>query len=372
MTPRERLAKALNHQEPDRIPLDLGGVVTGITKIAHQRLRHYLGMDGEEKVIDKIQQLVRPEESILNFLQIDTRYVYMPAPKETGGRNLPGDIWEDEWGVKRKETEYYYEMIENPLNKASLEDLNKINYPDPHLPSRFEGLGEEVKRMYEETDYPVIVNVIGSVFEFSWYLRGYENFMTDLLINPGQACALMDRMLEFQMGLFEEILNRTGDYVAVVLCGDDIGTQKGPTISPDIYRKYIKPRQKKLYDMIKKKTKAKLFYHSCGGIYPFISDLIEIGVDILNPIQVSAEGMNTERLKKEFGKELIFWGGIDTQYILPYGSPKEVKDEVRHRIEDLAPGGGYVLNSVHNIQPDVPPENVVAMFDVARKYGCYR
>lgn len=374
MTHRERLRMALNHKEPDMIPVDLGGVVSGITKVAHQRLIEYLGIEKkeEEKIIDRVQQLVRPEEKVLNFLKIDTRYVYMPAPKEIQGRELPGDVWEDEWGIRRKKTAYYYDIVKSPFDEISLDDLNKVKWPDPHLPSRFEGLEEEVRRIYEETDYPVIVNVIGSIFEFAWYLRGYENFMADLLTNPRLACSIMDKMLEFQMALFEEVLNRTGDYVDVVLCGDDIATQRGPAISLELYRRYVKPRQKKLYDMIKQKTNAKLFYHSCGGVYPFIPDLIDIGVDILNPVQVSAEGMDTKRLKKEFGKEITFWGGIDTQHVLPYGSPKDVEEEVKRRIDDLAPGGGYVLTSVHNIQPDVPPENVVAMFEAVQKYGCYK
>jgi uroporphyrinogen decarboxylase len=373
MTPKERLRMSLNHKEPDRVPSDLGGVVTGITRVAHHRLLEYLGIEkrGSERIIDRIQQLVIPDEHILNSLHIDSRYVYMPAPKEIRGRDLPGDIWEDEWGVRRKKAAYYYDIVESPFSEASLDDLNKVSWPDPYLPARFEGLEEEVRRIQGRTDYPVIVNAIGSIFEFAWYLRGYENFMSDLLTNPRFSCALMDRMLEFQMGLFEEILERTGNYVDVVLCGDDIGIQKGPVISLQLYRKCIKPRQRKLYDMIKRKTKAKLFYHSCGSVYAFIPDLIDIGIDVLNPVQVSAEGMNTKRLKKEFGKEITFWGGIDTQHVLPYGSPGEVEDEVKRRLDDLAPGGGYVLGAVHNIQPDVPPENVVAMFEAGQKYGSY-
>lgn len=373
MTPRERLRMALSHKEPDRVPVDLGGVVTGITRVAHDRLLEYLGLGRSrgERVFDRIQQLVRPEDHILDFLHVDTRYVYMPAPQKVRGRELPEESWEDEWGVRRKRAAYYYDMVESPFSEASLDDLAKVTWPDPHLPARFEGLEEEVRRIYEKTDYPLIVNAIASIFEFSWYLRGYQNFMTDLLINPRFSCALMDKMLEFQIALFEEILRRTGDYVDVVLCGDDIATQKGPTISLELYRRYIKPRQRKLYDMIKRRTNAKLFYHSCGSVYAFIPDLIDIGIDVLNPLQVSAEGMNSKRLKKEFGKEITFWGGIDTQRVLPCGSPGEVEGEVKRRLNDLAPGGGYVLGAVHNIQADVPPENVVALFEAAQKHGCY-
>ncbi|MEA1964079.1 MAG: uroporphyrinogen decarboxylase family protein [Candidatus Aerophobetes bacterium] len=371
MKHRERLIESLNHKEPDRVPIDVGGITTGITEIAHRNLRQCLGIKGKEEIIDKIQQLVKPNEEILKKFGIDTRYIYLPAPEAIRGEDFPGDIWEDEWGVRRRKAAYYYDMIDHPLKEATVNDLKKIKWPDPHLPARFEGLEEETKRLYQETDYALIVNVTGSIFEFSWYLRGYENFMMDLIINPSFASALMDRMLEFQIGLFEEILNRVGKYVQVVQCGDDITTQNGPAISIEVYRKLVKSRQKKLFQFIKSKTDAKLFYHSCGSVYSFIPDLIEIGIDILNPIQVSAKDMETKRLKREFGKDISFWGGIDTQHILPFGSPAQVREEVKKRIDELAPGGGYILNSVHNLQADVPPENIVAMFETAIDYGKY-
>jgi len=371
MKHRERLIESLNHKEPDRVPIDVGGITTGITEVAHRNLRQYLRVKGKEEIVDKIQQLVRPNEEILKKFDIDTRYIYLPVPKVTEGKDFPGEIWEDEWGVRRKKTSYYYDMVDHPLKEATVDDLKKMKWPDPHLSARFEGLEEETKRLYQETDYAIIVNVTGSIFEFSWYLRGYENFMMDLVTNQSFASALMDRILEFQMGLFEEILSRVGEYIQVVQCGDDIAIQNGPAISIETYRKLVKPKQRELFQFIKKRTKAKLFYHSCGSVYHFIPDLIEIGIDILNPIQVSAKDMETKKLKRKFGRDISFWGGIDTQHVLPFDSPAQVREEVKKRIDELAPEGGYILNSVHNLQADVPPENIVAMFETALDYGKY-
>lgn len=369
MNSRERLLKTLNHEEPDRVPVDLGGIVTGITKVVHRRLREHLGVEGREQIIDRIQQLVKPDEKILERLEVDTRYVYLRASRDFQDKEFPVDVYEDEWGVRRKRVSFYYDIVHHPLKDATIQDLERMRWPDPHAVSRYEGIAEEVRYLHKNTDYAIILNAIGSIFEFSWYLRGYEQFMMDLLINRGFAVALMEKMLQFQIGMFEEILDRVGDYVQVVLCGDDLAIQTGPAISLNLYRKLVKPLQRQLFESIKKRTGAKLFYHSCGSVYQFIGDLLEIGIDILNPIQVSAQDMDTKRLKKEFGKELTFWGGCDTQRVLPFGTPDEVKDEVKKRIDDLAEEGGFVLNSVHNIQADVPPENILAMFDMARDYG---
>jgi len=174
------------------------------------------------------------------------------------------------------------------------------------------------------------------------------------------------------LGFFEDFLASVGKYIQVVVGGDDLAMQEGPLISLDLYRKLIKPRQKELFSFIKKRTAAYLFYHSCGSVSQFIPDLIEVGVDILNPVQVSAKNMDTHRLKKEFGHEISFWGGgCDTQKILSFGKPEEIKGEVKRRIRDLTPGGGFVFTQVHNIQPGVPPENIVAMFEAASEYGRY-
>jgi len=371
---RERLRKAINHQEPDRIPLDLGGIVSGITRIAHRNLVKELNFprSSKETLIDRAQQLVKPDEQVLDLFQIDTRYAYQEVPLEIWSKDIPDSIWVDEWGTTRRFTGLYFDMIEHPLSPVeSLTDLKRFSWPDPHQnQSSYDLLQSQVEKLHQ-SEKAVIVNIIGSCFEFGWYLRGFEKFMMDLVLNPDLACGILDIMLEFQIGQFDELLSRMGNLVDVILCGDDLATQNHPFVSLDLYRRYIKPRQKRLYEFIKTKTNAPIFYHSCGAMSSFIPELIEIGVNIINPVQVRAGGMDLPKLKKEFGKQIVFWGGIDTQQILPFGKPAEVRDEVRRRIDELAPGGGYILAAVHNIQADVPPQNIITMFEEALHHGKY-
>jgi uroporphyrinogen decarboxylase len=183
--------------------------------------------------------------------------------------------------------------------------------------------------------------------------------------------AFIDKLLSIYTRLYGNYLDAVGDYIDVIFVLDDLGGENGPLISPASYRELIKPAHQKLWQFIKSRTKARLFLHSCGSVAAFIPDLIEAGVDILNPVQVAAKGMDSKRLKDAFGGRITFWGGIDTQRILPLGSPEDVEIEVKKRIADLAPGGGYVLTAVHNIQAGVPPENIVMMYDAAKKYGNY-
>ena len=200
------------------------------------------------------------------------------------------------------------------------------------------------------------------MFERSWYLRGFQRFFVDMVRNEGFAAALLDKLLEINKAFLDEYLDAVGDYIQVIQLADDLGHQQGPLMPLKLYRKLIKPRQRELFRFVKDRTDAHLFYHCCGSIHQFIPDLIKIGVDILNPVQVSARGMDPARLKSEFGERLSFWGGIDTQHVLPRGSPEDVSREARSRIKELGERGGYVLGSVHNIQADVPPQNIIAMF----------
>ncbi|NLJ39271.1 MAG: hypothetical protein GX432_10985 [Candidatus Atribacteria bacterium] len=374
MNSRERIRKTINHQEPDRVPLDLGGIVSGITRTAYRNLigELNLSISSSECLIDRIQQLVKPDEKILDRFQIDTRYAYQEVPPEIWSKDSLDSIWVDEWGIKRRFTGLYFDMIEHPLSQVeSVADLKKLSWPNPRQDQDYYDLLQSQVEKLHQSEKAIIINVIGSCFEFGWYLRGFEKMMIDLVSNPDLACAILDIMLEYQIGQFDELLSRTGNLVDVILCGDDLATQNSPFVSLELYRKFIKPRQKKLYDFIKTKTNAPIFYHSCGAVSSFIPELIEIGVQILNPIQVKAKGMDLRKLKKEYGKQIVFWGGVDTQYVLPFGKPSEVRDEVRRRIDELAPGGGYVLSAVHNIQADVPPQNIIAMFEEAIQYGRY-
>ncbi|MBP1777148.1 MAG: putative methyltransferase [candidate division NC10 bacterium] len=209
-------------------------------------------------------------------------------------------------------------------------------------------------------------------FEQGWALRGFENFYTDLVAEPEFAEALMQGVADYQIALYEHILAEVGPYVDVVMVAEDLGSQDGPLISPHTYRGMIKPVQKRIWHFIKSRTNARLFLHSCGSVRRYIPDLIELGVDILNPVQVAAAEMDPAELKREFGKDLTFWGGgCDTQRVLTFGTRDDVEREVRLRIRELGPGGGFVFNQIHNIQPGVPAENIVRMFDTVLTHGVY-
>ena len=375
MVSRERLIKALNHEESDRVPVDLGTTnVTTITLGAYTRLKEYLGIDQESKVeiVDRAQQLVKPEEKILMLLGIDTRSVWLKRPGNWKAETRKDRSYVDEWGIVRKKAKgsWYFDVIVFPLEKANIDDLKRYSWPDPDDPERFKRLKKEAEKLYRDNKYPIVVDPTGSIpFQNAQLLRGFDTLLMDLVLNQKFAEALMDKLLDFQIELLKKLFKEAGSYIDIIKVADDLGTQSGPLISPDLYKRLIKPRHRQLISFIKENSKAKVFFHSDGGIYPFIEDLIEIGVDILNPIQVSAYGMDPRKLKREFGDQLCFWGGVDTQEVLPYGNVKDVQEEVKRRIDELAPGGGYILAPVHNIQPDVPPENICAMYKTAQEYG---
>jgi uroporphyrinogen decarboxylase len=377
MTPRERVLATLNHQEPDRVPIDLGQAGgDGITAVAYRNLIRYLGLP--ERVIrikHKFAQEALVDEDILRRFRVDFRFVE-PGPPD-GWTDVPvgENGYMDEWGVVRTMPPgcYYYDLTGSPLEEASLSAIADHPWPDPEDPGRYRGLRERARYLHEETDYAVVANLNCSFFLRCFELRGWANFYMDLAANRGFAEALMDRYLDIRLRIAELALEQIAEYIDVVMVtSDDLGMIDRPLISLPMYRELVKPRQKRTFAFFRERTDAKLFYHCDGAVYPLIPDFIELGVDALNPIQLNAAGMgDTKKLKAEFGDKLTFWGAIDTHHVLPNGRPDEVRAEVRQRIKDLAPGGGYVVCSVHHIQPEVPPENVVAMFDAAHEFGRY-
>ena len=386
MNPRERFETALKLKEPDRVPIDLGIIVTGVTTAANKALKDYLGIQSEDPLVDRIQQLALPSEPLLERLHVDTRYIYLSASRDWHDIELPDNVYQDEFGVKRKaafdpETGHllYYDFVVGTAPLAHIEtaqEMVRIDWPDPHDPARYQGLEEKARDLHENTEYAVIVNAIGSIFEFSWYLRGFEQFYSDLLLQPYIVEALLDGMLAYQSAMFGEILDRAGRYVSVVMVGEDLGTQRGPTISVDVYKRIVWPRQKKFYDSIRSKTDVPIFYHSCGSIVPLIPHLIDAGINALHPVQPAAAGMGggpgeREWLKKEYGNQITFWGGLDQQGVLPFGTPQQVREETRKLLDAFMPGGGYVFCTGHNIQMGVSPENVLAAYDTAYEYGRY-
>ena len=377
MSPRERVVAALEHKEPDRVPIDLGGSVSCIHLGAYERLIRLLGLKVKVKIGDKIQQLAKLDEPVLERLGVDFRHVSLKKGFFVGGTDRFDDpsgrpYFIDDWGIKWAKNPYYYDMVYHPLENLTIDDLDDYPWPDPRDPARYEGLREEVRNLYQATDYALVADsIFGGIYECAWWLRGFEKFNVDMYKRPDFAEAFLDKILELYMGFYSRYLEKVGDYVQIVELGDDVGAQTGPIISPALFRRYIKPRWKKLYDLIHSKTRAKIFHHSCGSIYQFIGDLIDVGVDVLNPIQPLAANMDIGRIKEEFGDRLSLHGGVDIQRVLPLGTPNDVVEEVKRVIRLAALNGGYILASAHNIQADTPAENIKAMFEAARKFGVY-
>ncbi|MCY3021537.1 MAG: hypothetical protein NTW87_21190 [Planctomycetota bacterium] len=382
MTPRERLLTALNHRQPDRVPLDLGGNQTGIHKVAYEKLLKKLGLREKLVIMDLVQQLAKPSEAVLRRLRVDTRYVWAGGAKSFNGkvvkRKRGGRTWSDftdEFGVTwsmPQDAPNYYDISHSPLAGLSLDRIRAYPFPKGDDPTRFEGLRERALQLKRETPYAVVSGISGVVYEICWYMRGLENLFMDMMEQPAALETLIDRTLEFWMGWFRLFLDEAGDVVDVIMIGDDLAGQTGPLFPPRIYRQIVKPRQKRLVQYIKSRTSAKIWYHTCGSVIEYIPDLLDNGIDILNPVQIAARGMDPARLKAQFGDKLSFWGGgIDSQHVLPTATPREVREHVRRNLQAFKPGGGYVFNNVHNIQADVPPENVLAMYDAAYEFGRY-
>jgi uroporphyrinogen decarboxylase len=366
---------ALKHQEPDRVPVDLGGTgCTTMTVKAHARLRAHLGLPEEPPPVmwSARSTTVVPDEAILRRFDVDARAILLGTPLARPDRKLSEDMLLDEWGVTwTRHGGSHYINSDGPfcrLEAPSLQDLEKFDWPEPADPGRFQGLRDRAKKLHEETDYAVILTLSNGPVHLCQYVRGYGTWLEDLLLRPIFAETLLARVADILIEIANRALEEAGAYVDIVMYGDDIATQNAALFRPDLYRHMIKPRHKALNDAIKRYGKP-ILYHSCGSVYGLIRDLIEVGIDALNPVQVSAADMDTERLKREYGRDLTFWGGIDTHRVLPLGTPAEVREEVKRRIDHLNGNGGYIVCAVHNLQPEVPPENVVAMYEAALEYG---
>ena len=380
MTSRERVIQSINHKEPDRIPIDLGAtIVSSMVKQTYLELKKYLDMPiAEINMLDYVQQLPYIDDALMERFGVDFRMVQLPA-----ATTAKVDIFEeggyyafvDRWGSKLhmpKKGGLYFDWVDFPIKETTMAALDAYRWPKPDPDEVNSQLGLQAKALYENTDYALVGSAVigGGIFEQPARVMGLQNFLMALITAPAFADRLMETITDIYIESCNKYLEQVGPYIQVFTYWDDLAGQNGWIINPEMYRRMIKPKQKRLVEAIKKKTKAKLFYHSCGATRDLIPDLIEIGFDILNPVQVSAKDMNTKELKNEFGREMVFWGGgVDTQHVLPFGKPQEVADEVKRRIDDLAPGGGYVFAVVHNIQAFVPPENIVVAFDTALQYG---
>jgi uroporphyrinogen decarboxylase len=382
LTPRERVKRALDLQQPDRVPIDLGGNQTGIHKNAYLSLIRHLGITDDLRITDAVQQLAQPCEQVLQRLRVDTRYVAARAAESWKGgivrAQRDGRQWDDltdEFGVRwsmPEDAPYYMDITLHPLAKATLADVKDYPWPKGDDPSRFAGLRKRALALKNDTPYAVVSGISGVVYEICWYLRGLEQWFCDLMAEPEFCEAMLDQTLKFWLDWFRLFLDEVGDVVDVIMIGDDLAGQNGPLFNPALYRRLVKPRHKRLVQYIRSRTAAKIWYHTCGSCAELIPDLIDNGVHVLNPVQISARNMDPAELKRRFGRQLAFWGGgVDAQHILPRGTPQEVAANVRQNLKALMPGGGYVFNNVHNIQGEVPPENVVALYDTAYEVGFY-
>ena len=382
MTPRERVLAALHHQQPDRVPIDLGGNQTGIHKFAYRALIQHLQLNEDLTIMDAVQQLAQPSEAVLQRLHVDTRYVAAGAAADWKGgivRNeRDGRVWHDltdEFGVTWSmpdDSPLYMDISHHPLAGATVQDVRNYPFPKGDDPGRFAGLRERALAIRNETPYAVVSGISGVVYEICWYMRGLEQWFCDLLEAPEFCEALIDRTKQFWMDWFRAFLAEVGDVVDVIMTGDDLAGQTGPLFSPEIYRSMVRPRHRELAQYIRARTDAKLWFHTCGSCREYIPDLVENGVQILNPVQIGARDMDPVGLKRDFGQDIVFWGGaIDSQHVLPFAGPDQVREEVKRNLEIWKPGGGYVFNNVHNIQAGVPAENILAMYDTAYEFGFY-
>jgi uroporphyrinogen decarboxylase len=373
---RERVLTALARKEPDCVPIDLGGVrSTTIHVDGYVRLRAHLGLPAVEPVLsDRMMQVVVVDDDVLRALDVDTRGVFLGPPDESLDRNLDPETWRDEWGVTRRKPAgaVWYDLQTSPLaGDIGIGDIARYPWPNPDDPGRYRGLRDRVAALHEGTDYAVVLGLPSACVHVSQYLRGFEDWYMDAAADQKLLGALLDAVLEVNLAVVTKALDLAGDRVDVVATSDDLGTQGGLQVSPPTFRKVIKPRLARFFEAIHARTKAPVYFHTCGSVYDIIPDLIEIGVDALNPVQVAAANMEPERLKREFGARLSFWGAVDTQRVMPFGTADEVAAEVGRRVRELGPGGGYVVSAIHNLQGEVPPENVCRLFRAARELGHY-
>ncbi len=374
MSHRERVVRALNHKETDRVPLDLGGgPATQIHPDAYERLLAHIGFDPEPpRPGADIEggrgegQVIVPSRKVLDHFDADVRGVFPHLADSDTGETIDALSYVDEWGAtwRKASARSPYINVSGPLQHLTdptPADLDTIRWPVADDPTRITGLRERTMGLLTDTDYAIVLHIGNTTLALAQRLRGFAELLEDMLVNPTFATALMERVTDIVCTMAEAAVGSVTDLVDCVSTADDLGIQTQPFMHPDLYRAMVKPHHARLAATVHGLTEAKLILHSDGAIRDLIPDLIDAGIDVLNPVQVNAVGMSATELKREFGSELSFWGGIDTQKVLPFGSPSDVTRAVRGQIENLGNGGGYVVASVHNILAEVPPENIVAM-----------
>jgi uroporphyrinogen decarboxylase len=412
MTSRERVLASVRHQEPDCVPVDMGSTPSsGISAIAYHNLKEHLGItEGHTRVYDVVQQLAQPEDMILDRFGIDAvdigrtfnthdadwadfmlpQGVKVQFPAWFKPTQQPDGSWDAfapdgdriatmPIGASFFDQTYFPYLDGYPDNYDNLaQEMPKILWaglvhsPWDHADEAdfWQQLRERAIALRETSDRALVVVAGCNLFEWGTFLRRMDNFLMDLVLEQDNVERLLDALMEMHLATLENVCNAVGDVVDILRFGDDLGMDSGPFMAPATYRKLFKPRHKILCDYVKEHSQMHTFLHSCGSIYKLLPDLIDAGYDIINPVQTNSRDMDPRRLKEEFGADITFWGGgCDTRHVLNRATPAEVKNHVTEMLEIFSPGGGFVFNTVHNILPDVPPANIVAMFEAINEFN---
>lgn len=412
MNSRERVMTSVNHKEPDRVPLDLGATPSsGISAIPYNKLKKHLNIsDGNTRIYDVVQQLAQPEDSIIEKFGIDVLDVgrafntedadwydmtladgskaqypawFRPVKNPDGSQvvideggdiiaRMPanGTFFDQTYFPYLDGYPSDYKDLGKAMNKVLWQKLAHSPWDNAGTPDFYKKLREKALYLRQTTDKALMIVCGCNLFEWGTFLRRMDNFLVDLILEPEEVEKLLDALMERHLAGLEKVCEAVGDVVDILRFGDDLGTNGGPFMAPETYRKLFKPRHTVLCDYVHKHSKMKTFLHSCGSLRALMPDLIEAGYDILNPVQTTARGMDPAELKREFGHDITFWGGgCNTRWILNRATPDEVYDYVSRTLDILMPGGGYVFNTEHNIMPDVPPENILAMYRAVHNYG---
>ncbi len=374
MSRRTDFTKILNHKKPERLILDLGGnPLSSMEGDSPDKLLKVLGYEPVTKENPPFGKVHKVDDRILEYLDIDTRSVgTILTPSDSLYEQINENLYIDEWGIKRKFTGMYWDIVEYPLKGTTSDDLDDFKWPNPESIdfSLIEEYGQTAKNFYENTDYVICgEHPVYGIFEIGCWMCGFDDFLIKMAIDEDYIKKFSERYLKYQRVVSEYYYKEVGPYIHYTSSGDDFATQASLFLSPDMFRENIKPYFTERVKFTKKLTDAAFLHHSCGNVHDIIDDLIDSGVDILNPIQPTNEMMNPERLKREFGDRIVFHGGLDTQDVLPFGTEETVKAATEKLISTMNKDGGYIFAAAHNIQPDVPPENVIHMFKAARKAG---
>ncbi|MDT8298110.1 MAG: uroporphyrinogen decarboxylase family protein [Spirochaetaceae bacterium] len=363
MSPKERVLTALDHREPDRVP-----VFNTITPELAEALAERLGITRYTLADSPLSQNRISFHELLTRCGNDVVGVGACAPNKSPTRDIGNHAYTDEWHITYKKVGCYTEQVEYPLAEATtVEEIRAFPFPDPDAPGRFD-LAERDIAEYGE-NYAVCGDLECTIFEGSWHMIGMEKYLLDLTMEENYIFELMDQIQSYSIGVGKKLAGMGVDFIWL---GDDMGTQRGMLISPDMWRKYFKKRLQTVISEIRSvHPEVKFAYHSCGSCYPIMADLIEIGVDILNALQPNAQGMDLSTIKSEFGSKVSLFGGLDVQNIIPFGSIEDVEEEIRRVIRTAAPGGGLLLAGAHNYQPDVSVEKLLRIYEITQTEGCY-